>query len=479
MIGLAVGFSALIGVAGLYVGIQSRRGIIEEFDVALLAKAQALTALIDEEKGVIEFDYDSKSMPEFSRAERPEYFQIWLDDGSVLFRSERLTTDLPRGGSAPETRLLTDQELPDGRAGRSVQITFVPKNSLDTLDARAGSDAAGPPGPPQRGLVLVVARDREHLDRTLARTQGALLAAGAVSILLMLLLVQRALALGFRPIEAIAARVGAMHADALDVRFDASRAPRELAPIVEQLNALVGRLHDAFERERRFAGNVAHELRTPIAELRSLAAVGAGWPADEDSIVAFFGDVKGIATRMEHVIGDLMLLARCQAGVERVTSSPVNLRQMIMATWSGLGHSADTAGLGIRLRVPEDLWIETDRGKLSIMLTNLLGNAISYASKGSEIRCAAVRDGDGFQLDLTNRAAPMPEADLRHLAEPFWRGDASRSSPEHAGLGLTLVVALASLLRIDVRFGQDRDGTFRVRLRGHAGVPSRTAINHP
>ena len=185
-------------------------------------------------------------------------------------------------------------------------------------------------------LVLAVARGRGHLDEVLGNMQLVIFGVGGFAILMALLLVWRVLAIGFRPIESIASQVEKLDADSLSSRIELPRAPRELAPIADQLNALLKRLDASFERERRFADNVAHELRTPIAELRSLAMVGAKWPDDEESVAEFFADVNDIAGRMEDVISDLLLLARCQAGIEQAQSSPTSLRQIIASTWSAV-----------------------------------------------------------------------------------------------------------------------------------------------
>ena len=235
---------------------------------------------------------------------------------------------------------------------------------------------------------------------------------------------------------------------------------------MDQLNALLERLGESFERARRFTGNVAHELRTPIAELRALAEVGSKWPEDQASIVRFFDDVTDIAGRMEIVIADLLLLARCQAGVEAVVSSPTNLKQMIASTWSRLTAGSAHNGLRFRLDLPEDLVVQSDPGKLEIVFANVLGNALSYSRPEGEILCAGSRNGDRFQLDISNPAEPLGKADLERLAEPFWRKDEARSSAAHAGLGLSVVSALAALLRLEVGFAQDQNGTFTVRMAG-------------
>ena len=473
MLVLAIGFAALIVSTGVYVSEVVSDSVTGEFDAALLMKAQALVQLTEDEGGQVELDYTPKHMSQFERSEKPEYFQFWLADGSMLYRSKGLRSaneDLPHSESLPKEPVIRNVRLPDGRAGRLVELAFVPKGSQDIGDKDDEDDEDEPPSQAYEPvtLVLALAVGREHLDAVLGNMQVVIYGVGGIAILIAVILVWRALAAGFRPIDSIAAQVAKLDADSLSSRIKLPRVPRELAPIADQLNALLGRLDASFERERRFADNVAHELRTPIAELRSLAMVGAKWPEDEASVTEFFNDVNDIAGRMEGVVADLLLLARCQAGIEQVERAPTSLRQVIASIWSKLAPSASGAGLRFRMELPDDVIVESDPGKLGIVFANVLGNAVSYARPNSEIRCVGTTAGSKFQLDITNEADPLSPTDLEHLTEPFWRKDKARSSAEHAGLGLSLVSALTTLLRLTVRFDQDRDGTFRVGLAGWA-----------
>jgi two-component system sensor histidine kinase QseC len=476
---LASGLLVLLAGAGVLLDGFLRAQATAEFDAALLAQAGAFAALTDEEQGRIELDYRPDSMPEFEREEAPSYFQFWLDDGRVLLRSKRLAADLPRSSSPPRTPATRDLSLPDGRPGRLVEWSFVPGRFGDPGDPADVSGAPPPASGTRRSLVLVVARGRDRLDPLLGRIRLAVYGGGTLVLLLALVLVWRALATGFRPIDVVARQVEGLDADRLGTRVAVPDAPSEVAPVVAQVNALLARLEASFERERRFAGNVAHELRTPIAELRSLAAVAARWPGDGEAVARFFQDVRDVSGHMERIVRDLLLLARCRAGVEKPAAAPTDLRRAIEAAWSRYAAEAARAGLSFRLEASEGLVVPSDPDRLAIVLGNVLGNAVAHAKPGGEVRCAASRAAGRFRVAVENPAEPLTREDLERLTEPFWRKDGARStaagSEGHAGLGLALVAALSDLLRMAVRFEQDPDGTFRVVLEGPAparGVPA-------
>jgi two-component system sensor histidine kinase QseC len=458
MLVLSVAFVALIAATLFYVERIARERVTEEFDAALLAEARGLRALIAiNEKGEVEFEYIPDAMPHFERKERPDYFQIWLHDGKVLppGRSGSLPkgVDLARTDSLSDVPAYRDMTLPDDRPGRSVQFSFVP--GPDPGD-QADEEPAVASYPVDYFFVLVVARSRERLDSLIATTRLAILGAGAASALLAAALVWLAVTSGLRPIGAISAQVQALHAENLSARVAAPGAPPELAPIVGQLNALLARLEASFDRERRFASHVAHELRTPIAELRSLAEVGGKWPEDLASTRRFFADVHDIAGRMERVVVDLLLLARCHAGVETAQRRPVRLAPLVLSQ-----PGADR----VEIEVPEDLVVDSDPGKLSLIVSNLLDNALAYAAPGGPVRCVAEARESRYRLEISNPAEPLTEEDMRSLAEPFWRKDRARSPEGHSGLGLSLVTALAQLLGLEVSFRHE-GGLFRARLCG-------------
>jgi len=453
---LVCGFAVLLLAVALFFESTLRAQATRDFDDALFAQAQSLMHVTEQEGGQVEFDYDPSQMPQFERGEDPCYFQFWRADGVVALRSKHLAGDLPLGVAASRSGpVWTDIALPDGRPGRVVGFEFAPKWAADEPP-----DAAAP----ERTLHLAVARSRAPLDGVIRRMRWTLAGTSGFAFLLAALLVGGAIARGFRPIRSLAAQVGRLDAEKLATPVDLPRAPQELAPVRDQLNALLARLDASFARERRFTANAAHELRTPLAELRALADVGARWPDDREATVRFFDDVRDIAGRMEGVLGDLLLLARCQAGVEQVRRSRVDLRDAIERVWGRLREQADRNRLTLDVSLPDGAVVHSDPGKLDIVLSNVLGNAVSYARPDSGIRCAGWRDGGELVMEFANTAEPLAPDDLARLSEPFWRADEARAAANHAGLGLSVVQAVSDLLSMRVAFAQGQDGTFRVRL---------------
>ena len=124
---LLVGTTLLLFVAGVFFDFAIRAQLEREFDHALLAKAQTLVTLTTQEGGEIELDFADEFMPEFEARENPEYFQLWLADGTLIERSRSLGShDLSRTNPPLNEPVFSEYRLLDGRAGRLVEMVFIP-----------------------------------------------------------------------------------------------------------------------------------------------------------------------------------------------------------------------------------------------------------------------------------------------------------------------------------------------------------------
>jgi signal transduction histidine kinase len=459
----------LLGTAVLVLTIQLGlntwivRRLSAEYDRALRAAASTLQAVTEQESGGIEFEFTHELMPEFQAANQPEYFQVWLTGGTVVARSESLGRgDLPRSPRPAGVRF-ADLRLPDGRRGRMIELAFVPLIEGRMLQKPFTA-------------VLVVARSREDLD-TLIRSlnlaafdTAALLAAG------LGLLIYTSVRSGLAPLATIQRQVTALDAARLDSRIAVQPPTLELVPIIDQLNRLLARLEDAFERERRFSSAVAHELRTPVAELCSLAEIGGRWPDDRPAVEEFFRDVGSIGRQMKRTVATLLTLARSEGGIEGTTPSDFSLPELISEQWAPLASAAAEKGRDFQLRsepAGRGARVVTDREKLGLILGNLLANAASYSPTGSTIACTVRQADDAVEVTVANPAPHLAESDLSHLFERFWRKDPARTDSRHSGLGLALARSLALLLHLELttRLVADPDGpgqSLEIRLAGIA-----------
>jgi len=250
----------------------------------------------------------------------------------------------------------------------------------------------------------------------------------------------------------------------LSHRIRAGTGQDEMSQLANTFNDLLGRLQTAFVRERRFSADVAHELRTPIAELRAMAEVALKWPADSESAARNAQDTFNIACQMEGVMTSLLALARCEAGAQHVVPESVDLSEALQNAWRPFDAEARRRGLSITLPAGPAGNLSTDKALLASVLTNLFGNAVKYAPANGRITIEINQQADRRVILVGNSNSTLMRGDLPHLFEPFWRKDAARTDGTHAGLGLSLVEAFTRSIGGEVRADLPAPDWFEMRL---------------
>jgi len=306
-----------------------------------------------------------------------------------------------------------------------------------------------------------------EVDRRLGRIRNGILWMGVAFPVIALLLVFLAIQTGLRPLNRLAGEMTQVKSTNLSHRFSTGGMPSELIPIITRLNALLERLEAAFHRERRFTADVAHELRTPIATLKTLAQVGIqGYSAanPQDDTLGFYRDTLAVAEQMEHLVENLLSLVRCESGLQNTTIRPVDLKASIESLWETYAPQAKAKQIYWHMELTDRATIQSDQTMFEAILRNLFSNAITYTKSNGAILCSLERRDTRYLLSLTNTCDNLKSEDLEHLFEPFWRKDESRADHAHCGIGLSLVKAYGRLLNIDVQALLPDSNLFRIVL---------------
>ena len=457
----------LFAAGSIFLGVIHRR-LVHDFDRMLDAEAEVLVRNAERKGRIIVWDVPDTYSAGSRRNADPAYCQLFLEDGTVAGLSQTLgTDDLPR--LTGRGHAVWDARLPNGRRGRLVQRMFRPVSDDTETQALAEDpheqtfDIPAAMDPASVQLVLVVARSRESLDALL----GSLyVAGGAIAVALacaLAWLVRRTITRGLLPIEEINAQISAIAPDTLATRLHISAPPVELAAIEATVNRLLDRVEQAFERERRFSSDLAHELRTPIAELRTACEVGERWPDDPESARQFFHDTQAIALQLEKIVGTLLTLSRCEGGNAALQTRRIQVQALVRECWRHAAAAAAEKRLQLDERIGPELTVECDGDKLEIILRNLLENAAAHSEPGTVVECGAATTPGGVELRIVNTAKDLERADLDHIFDRFWRKEASRTDRRHTGLGLSIVRALCEMLglrlRVDLRDGRRFEAT--------------------
>lgn len=226
--------------------------------------------------------------------------------------------------------------------------------------------------------------------------------------------------------------------------------PSEIAPLAGTLNSLLDRLRHAFEAERSFAANAAHELRTPlagaIAQTQRLRS-----ETSDPAIEARAADIEATLKRLTRLSERLMQLARAEGGQLRLDRS-ADLRAVARIVADDLGRSG--AADRIRLQVPDiPVMSDIDPDAFAILCRNLVENALRHGAAGGPVTVTLSADGE---LAVANDGPAVPREALDRLTGRFERAGASS---EGSGLGLAIVAAIADRIGSPLRLTSPRPGS--------------------
>jgi signal transduction histidine kinase len=448
---LLAGMLAVLFLGSLAVYLVFRSAMVRQFDQSLRAEAQSIAMLfVRDDDGRYEFHAPADANRLFRHGRRADLFCIRRLDGRVAVKSASLgKADCPGLETAAAYEGAKQVAAPAGsrHAGslRARYLVFVPPAEIGVSPDR---------------FQLVLAAEHWELDELLERLIRALCVmavfGGAVAAFLVAWTVRRDLA----PLRALAAQAGRIGAGEADKRFELTDAPYELLPIRRALNGLLERMAATLKRERRFTADAAHELRTPVAELRSLCEVALA-AGDPKAAAEALADAREIAGEMERLIEALLALRRSG---EKAVLVPVDAAALAQEAWNAAAEEAAKRSLAISWQGAQSAPVLCDKTLLLGVLRNLFDNAVHYTPPGGSIECRI----SAAQVLLRNRPHNLTAADIAHLKEPFWRKDAARSGP-HAGLGLALVEAYCRSFGGEFTISLEEDGWLACEVRFTAG----------
>lgn len=329
------------------------------------------------------------------------------------------------------------------------------------------------PGSPDWVLVA----DRAELRIALAENvilsslRPLLLSLPFVGLLIWLIVTR-----GLRPLRLLADELALKRADNLGpLAIDEPR--RELVPIIESSNALLARLESTLQREREFASDAAHELRTPISALRLQVDNLVGLVDDAD-----IGALGATTDRLEHIVEQILDLYRSTPEQLGSSLSPLCLGSIVRETVAERYPDFERKEQVIEFE-GEDGQVQANRFALKIMLNNLLSNANRYTPRGGRVQLSTDHDRQGVTLVVEDSGPGIPESMRQDVFNRFHRGGRDRhdSGVTGCGLGLAIVKRLADVHAVEIQVADSETlGGCRISLAFPAvSAPSRRTVAKP
>ena len=390
--------------------------LVSQMDATLESQASAIITATEVEDDELEVDDDIVAFAGFAEGSHDALFIIRsARDAHVLTQVPSRASAMLRSLSAPadgSTRGFTT--LADGTPCRIHRQVYTP--AKDEL-RRFGT------------LEVIVGADASVLFRTLRTLAMVLLGTGLVGIVVVVCAVRAALHRGLRPLRNLAASLRQVAPGRAYTLPSPDSHPDELVPVVEKLHDLLQRVDASLARERRFSSHAAHELRTPLAELKSATELAATWP--EEATPERHREMLDTIAELEVLLDRLALLARAESGREGARREPLVLPGAMETLLERVRPAAEAKNVKLAVTCPA-MTLHTDGVLWQAIMQNLLGNAVSHTPAGSTVEVTVTSGG----MCVTNPAPQLQAGDLPHLFERFWRKDNAQGGAEQSSSGI-------------------------------------------
>src|SRR3984885_6834568 len=370
-----------------------------------------------------------------SEARRYQQFYIRLLDehGVPIMTTPGMAEQLDLAELASRTRGRSERSIAmAGRHGQPFRVTSAtvtvgtPQTHTDTVQ-----------------IAIDVSQEEELLTRYRMWFWAILMAISVLFPLLGYRIARQAI----RPVEEIAATARRISSTNLRERIIAEGYPLELASLAGTFNEMLERLEESFERISRFTADIAHDLRTPVNNIRGEAEVALARARTVDEYRDVLESSLEEAVRLSELIGDLLFLARAESPLTELHRENVNIGELLTTVRDYYEASATDAGLSLVLKKgAEPLNAELDRSLMLRAVSNLVSNAIAHTSPGGTVTLAATNEDVAISIEVSDTGVGIPAEAIPRVFDRFFRVDPSRSKISGGtGLGLAIVQSILTL----------------------------------
>jgi heavy metal sensor kinase len=380
------------------------------------------------------------------------YFAVWRADGSAI-----RSVGVPAG-------LKPDQLAPANASEVRADPLAPPKIDRHLIRSRDNAREIALTGPAQTRILVGI--KTEKLAAEMRSFAWQLAIAGATVLCVGLAGGWWVSSRLLQPIARISATASRISATNLSERIEAKDVDKELAELAEVLNAAFRRLESAFDQLTRFTADASHELRTPLAILKSNTELALSRPRTEPEYRQALETCAQAAERMTLLVEGLLTLARADAGRLDLRQVPVDFTKTVEDTIALLRPLAEKKNISIQAEL-QPVRLTADQGGLSLVVKNLIENALRYNREGGKVRVRLTGTKREATLSVADTGIGIPEADRPHIFERFYRVDKARSRASGGtGLGLAICKSIVEAHggRIDFKSREEKGTEFWVVL---------------
>jgi signal transduction histidine kinase len=431
VIAAVVASQLLLAAALVLVGVSyTKRRLESALDATLHGRAMTAAALV-------RYDEDNTSHLIFDRSllappldgRHPDLYRVVVNGDGLLAQS----AGWPAG-----------MQPPNGQPHWDFMLAGVPYRAIGLQNVPI-LDREGPSLEPAPTLSIIYAVPAGQVRAEVAGAAVYLALAGLATLCVTVLLALWGVRRGLLPLERLAGHAAGVSTRSWELPENASAQPQELVPLVQAMKTMLGGLRQAFTQQHEFLGNAAHELKTPVATLKSTLQSVLQKPRSAEDYRAGMEQALEDLARLEKLLQWMLRLARAEqwaAGALRRDLEPVNVTDTCQEAIARLRGLAQSRAVIVNFSGNGPARLHADPEDLQLIWTNLLENAVRHTPEHRQVTVCVERVDGRARVTVADQGAGIPEADLEHIFERFYRGDVSRAR-DTGGFGLGLAIAKA------------------------------------
>ena len=285
-------------------------------------------------------------------------------------------------------------------------------------------------------------------------------------ILILLFFIARFIAgRSIKPICSIITTSNIITKDNLSSRIPLPPNRDELFVLSQTINNLLDRIETAVEREKKFTSDASHELRTPLTVIKGTLEVLIRKPRDHAEYEEKINFCVTEVNRLNHLVDQLLLLARFENQKQTLKTEKVYLNALFLDTIARYSSVIQSKEITVSTEFAQDYYVETDLYLFSIVINNLISNALKYSNQNGNLAFTIKTIDSKIECHITDSGIGIPAEDLEKIFNQFYRSKSSvHPEIKGTGLGLSIVKRLCSLLNIDITITSEENVGTRVVL---------------
>ena len=364
--------------------------------------------------------------------------------GGVIEKSENLRKESLRFTKNSRVKVVSDFKL-GGKLVRQMQVPLIKKNQV-------------------RGYLLV-AVSLEEASITIRNLLNILLLSYPITLILLFLVARIITGRSIKLILNIIETADKISQENLNARIDLPKNKDELQLLSQTINDLIDRIQNAVVREKQLTSDASHELRTPLAVIKGTLEVLIRKPRNQTEYLEKINFCISEVDRLNTLVSQLLLLARFENQKQNIKHEEVSLNAIILDELSRYSDKIKNKGITVKHHFSEDYIIKSDNYLISIVIGNLISNALKYSNENGEISIDLSNDDSTIIVSIFDNGIGISKDNINRVFDPFFRSEPN-DHPEvkGTGLGLSIVRRICILLDIDIKISSEENSGTNVIL---------------